>query len=54
MRLWEYKITEYGSDVGEFKHEGIMYGENYTEVVDHLENYYMNEINTLYVEPVGE
>ena len=54
MRLWEYKITGYGVDVGEFIHEGVIYGQNYVEAVDCLENYYMNEINTLYIEPAGD
>lgn len=54
MWLWEYKITGYGPDVGKFTHEGIVYGENFTEAVNNLEDYYMNEIETLYIEPVGE
>ena len=34
MRLWEYKITGYETDVGMYKYEGIIHGENFTKAVD--------------------
>lgn len=54
MYFWKYKIDGWAEDVGKYTHEGLIYGENFTEAVDNLENYYCNEINNLYIEPIGE
>lgn len=54
MYFWKYKIEGWGEDVGEYQHEGLIYGENFTEAVDNLENFYYNEINSLYIEAIGE
>jgi hypothetical protein len=54
MWLWKYKITGYGLDVGKFMHEGVICGENFTEAVNSLEDYYMNEVETLYIKPIGD
>ena len=54
MCFYKYKINGYGEDVGEFIHEGLVHGMNFTEAVDILENYYYNEINDLYIEVVSE
>lgn len=54
MYFYKYKVNGYGEDVGEYIHEGLVYGMNFTEAVDILENYYDNEIINLYVEPAGE
>lgn len=39
--------------LGEYIHEGLVCGMNFTEAVDVLENYYYNEINELYIEPAS-
>ena len=53
MYFWKYKIEGWASDVGEYTHEGLIYGENFTEAVDNLENWYGNEIESLCIECVG-
>ena len=54
MYFWKYKIEGWAVDTGEYVHEGLIHGNNFTDAVDNLENYYSNEINSLYIEPVGE
>lgn len=54
MHLWKFKVTGWAEDVGKYQHEGLVCGENFTEAVNNLENYYYNEINTLYIECCGE
>jgi hypothetical protein len=54
MHLWKFKISGWAKDVGEYGHEGLVWGQNFTEAVDNLENHYYNEIATLYVEPIGD
>ena len=54
MYFWKFKIEGWASDVGEYTHEGLIYGENFTEAVDNLENWYGNEIESLCIECVGE
>lgn len=54
MYFYKYKIDGWSDDVGKYVHEGLIYGMNFTEAVDNLENYYCNEIDNLYIEPVGE
>jgi hypothetical protein len=54
MCLWKFKISGWAKDVGEYEHEGLILGQNFTEAVDNLENYYYNEIQRLYIEPIGE
>ena len=54
MYFWKYKIEGWKQDVGEYVHEGLIYGENFTEAVDNLENWYNNEISSLSIEYVGE
>lgn len=53
MYFYKYKINGYGEGVGEYIHEGLVCGMNFTEAVDVLENHYYNEINDLYIEPVS-
>lgn len=50
MYFYKYKLNGYGEDVGEFVHEGLVCGMNFTEAVDILENYYYNEINDMHIE----
>ena len=54
MYLWKFKVHGHADDVGFFEHTGIVCGENFTEAVNNLENYYYNEIDALYIEPCGE
>lgn len=54
MYFWKFKIKGWTKDVGEYEHEGLIYGENFTEAVDNLENFYYNEIDSLYIEAIGE
>ena len=54
MYLWKFTVNGWGDDVGEYTHKGLVCGENFTEAVNNLENYYYNEINTLYIECCGE
>ena len=53
MYFWEYKIKGWNQEVGEYTHTGLIYGENFTEAVDNLENWYGNEISSLSIECVG-
>ena len=52
MSLWKFKIDGWDEEIGGYVHEGLIDGENFTEAVDNLENYYGNEINSLCIEPV--
>ena len=54
MYFWKYKIEGWETDIGAYIHEGLIHGENFTEAVDNLENYYGNEICSIYIEGVGE
>lgn len=54
MYFWKFKIEGFENEVGNYKHKGLIYGENFTEAVDNLENYYGNEICALHIEPIGE
>ena len=54
MYFFRYKLTGYEQSVGGYTHEGLVYGENFTEAVDNLENYYGNEIEDLYLQYEGE
>ena len=54
MYFWKYKIEGWTTETGEYVHEGLIHGNNFTDAVDNLENYYSNEMNSLYIEPVGE
>ena len=54
MYFWKYKVVGCESEVGEYIHEGLIHGGNFTEAVDNLENYYGNEICNLYIEVAGE
>lgn len=54
MYFWKYKIEGWEAEVGDYTHEGLIYGGNFTEAVDNLENYYGNEICSIYIETVGE
>ena len=54
MYLWKYKIEGWDAGVGQYIHEGLIHGGNFTEAVDNLENYYGNEICRLCIEVAGE
>ena len=54
MYFWKFTIHGYTVDTGKFTHKGLIYGNNFTEAVDNLENYYCDDICTLFIEPVGE
>ena len=54
MSFWKYKVVGWEAEVGEYIHEGLIHGGNFTEAVDNLENYYGNEICNLYIEVAGE
>lgn len=54
MFFWKFKIEGWEAEVGSYVHEGLIHGENFTEAVDNLENYYGNEMNSLHIEPIGE
>lgn len=54
MYLWKYKVEGWESEIGNYIHEGLIHGGNFTEAVDNLENYYGNEICSIYIEGVGE
>jgi len=54
MYLWKFKISGWAKDVGEYEHEGLVCGKNFTEAVDNLENHYYNEINSIHIEAIGE
>ncbi len=54
MYFWKYKVEGWEQEVGEYIHEGLIYGENFTEAVDNLENWYGNEISSLSIEYVSE
>ena len=54
MCLWKYKLEGYNKEDGLYVHEGLIYGENFTEAVDNIENWYGNSISNIYLESVGE
>lgn len=54
MYFWKYKIEGWRKEVGKYIHEGLIYGENFTEAIDNLENHYGNEICSIYIEGIGE
>lgn len=54
MCFWKFTVTGYTPECEEFVHKGLIYGNNFTEAVDNLENYYCNDMCTLSIEPVGE
>ena len=53
MYFWKFKLHGWSEVEGHYTHEGLIYGKNFTEAVDNLENHYYNEIEDLYIEPVG-
>ena len=52
--FWKFKMKDSNSDVGEFKHEGLMYGETMAEAVSRLEEWYCGELCTLTIERATE
>lgn len=54
MYFWKYKVEGWEAEVGNYIHEGLIHGGNFTEAVDNLENYYGNEIYSIHIEVVGE
>jgi hypothetical protein len=54
MYFWQYKIEGWEENTGHYVHEGLIHGGNYTEAVDNLEDYYGNEIWSIYIECVGD
>lgn len=52
--FWKFKMKGYSSDVGEFEHEGLMYGETMADAVSRLEEWYSDELCTLTIECVTE
>lgn len=54
MYFFKFKMNGWEDTVGEYEDEGLIYGENFTEAVDNLENYYGNNINSLYIEAIGD
>lgn len=54
MYFFKYKLNGWAEDTGEYIHEGLICGENLTEAVDNLENWYGNEISELHIEYIGE
>lgn len=53
MYFWKFKLHGWSEVEGHYTHEGLIYGKNFTEAVDNLENHYYNEIEDLYIESVG-
>ena len=52
--FWKFKMKGYGSDVGEFEHEGLMHGETMADAVSRLEEWYSDELCSLTIECVTE
>lgn len=54
MYFWKYKVKGWEENIGEYIDEGLIHGGNFTDAVDNLENFYGNEICSIYIEAVGE
>lgn len=54
MYFWQYKIEGWEENTGKYIHKGLVLGGNYTEAVDNLEDYYGNEICSIYIERVAD
>ena len=53
MYFWKFEISGFNANTGMFTHKGLIYGKNFTEAVDNLENYYCDDIMKLSIEPIG-
>ena len=54
MCFWEFELTGYGSDIGEYNHTGLIWGNNFADAVSALEKWYGDEICKLTIEPYSE
>ena len=54
MCFWKFEMVGYGSDIGEYKHTGLILGKNFTEAMSVLEEWYGDEICEVKIEFVTE
>lgn len=54
MYFFKYKIEGWAEDVGEYTHEGLIYGKDLSDAVTRLESWYRGEINKMCIDFIGD